>query len=263
MTPSFLGHSNLLVEVILCIYIYIYMPGKPNHLVYSLTDPPFPYFWSRLQDISRLDQPTFPWGPWILCIMVFRQHSCRPRESGSWCQGLQEECAECFIKISGNSPLALLSFTCPWILWYFMFLSWKLMSRGWVCSIRWWVFLYNSFINVIPFSDLHMEWCSDYFMYFLIMWFGKCSFALNKSIHHVVQCLAWAPLWPLFCEMELLMQNWPLFKSQVAIFVVVAMVLRKKPDVLISILPTLRENSKYQGQDKLPVIVWAVSQVSG
>ncbi|CAB4295796.1 unnamed protein product [Prunus armeniaca] len=51
-------------------------------------------------------------------------------------------------------------------------------------------------------------------------------------------------------------------KSQVAIFVVVAMVLRKKPDVLISILPTLRENSKYQGQDKLPVIVWAISQAS-
>lgn len=52
-------------------------------------------------------------------------------------------------------------------------------------------------------------------------------------------------------------------KSQVAIFVVVAMVLRRKPDVLISILPTLRENSKYQGQDNLPVIVWMIVQVSG
>ncbi|PRQ41130.1 putative transmembrane protein [Rosa chinensis] len=51
-------------------------------------------------------------------------------------------------------------------------------------------------------------------------------------------------------------------KSQVAIFTVVAMVLRRKPDVLISILPTLRENSKYQGQDNLPVIVWMIVQAS-
>ncbi|KFK44407.1 hypothetical protein AALP_AA1G253100 [Arabis alpina] len=51
-------------------------------------------------------------------------------------------------------------------------------------------------------------------------------------------------------------------KSQVAIFVVVAMVLRKKPDALTNILPTLRENPKYQGQDKLPVIVWMMAQAS-
>ncbi|KAI3976960.1 hypothetical protein MKX01_008818 [Papaver californicum] len=49
-------------------------------------------------------------------------------------------------------------------------------------------------------------------------------------------------------------------KAQVAIFVVLAMTLRRKPDVLVSLLPTLRENSKYQGQDKLPVIVWAATQ---
>ncbi|XP_058184337.1 uncharacterized protein LOC131301869 [Rhododendron vialii] len=51
-------------------------------------------------------------------------------------------------------------------------------------------------------------------------------------------------------------------KSQVAIFAVLAMVLRRKPDVLIGILPTLRENSKYQGPDKLPVIVWMAAQAS-
>jgi hypothetical protein len=51
-------------------------------------------------------------------------------------------------------------------------------------------------------------------------------------------------------------------KSQVAIFVVVAMVLRKKPDALTNILPTLRENPKYQGQDKLPVTVWMMAQAS-
>ncbi|CAA3026094.1 Hypothetical predicted protein [Olea europaea subsp. europaea] len=50
-------------------------------------------------------------------------------------------------------------------------------------------------------------------------------------------------------------------RSQVAIFLVLAMVLRRKPDVLINILPNLREN-KYQGQDKLPVIVWMVVQAS-
>ncbi|GAB4840420.1 hypothetical protein Ancab_021187 [Ancistrocladus abbreviatus] len=49
-------------------------------------------------------------------------------------------------------------------------------------------------------------------------------------------------------------------KSQVAVFVVLAMVLRRKPDVLVQLLPTLRENSKYQGQDKLPVIIWVISQ---
>ncbi|KAM7515842.1 hypothetical protein LguiA_005425 [Lonicera macranthoides] len=49
-------------------------------------------------------------------------------------------------------------------------------------------------------------------------------------------------------------------KSQVAIFMVLAMVLRCKPDVLLSVLPTLKENSKYQGQDKLPVLVWLITQ---
>ncbi|CAI9755986.1 unnamed protein product [Fraxinus pennsylvanica] len=49
-------------------------------------------------------------------------------------------------------------------------------------------------------------------------------------------------------------------KSQVAIFLVLAMVLRRKPDVLISLLSRLRENSKYQGQDKLPVMLWMIVQ---
>ncbi|KAJ8557420.1 hypothetical protein K7X08_003045 [Anisodus acutangulus] len=49
-------------------------------------------------------------------------------------------------------------------------------------------------------------------------------------------------------------------KSQVAMFVVLAMVLRLKPDVLISLLPIMTENGKYQGQDKLPVMIWAITQ---
>ncbi|XVE91999.1 hypothetical protein REPUB_Repub01dG0059400 [Reevesia pubescens] len=51
-------------------------------------------------------------------------------------------------------------------------------------------------------------------------------------------------------------------KSKVGIFVALAMVLRRKPDALIRVLPKLRENSKYQGQDKLPVIVWMIIQAS-
>ncbi|GAA0166683.1 hypothetical protein LIER_21786 [Lithospermum erythrorhizon] len=51
-------------------------------------------------------------------------------------------------------------------------------------------------------------------------------------------------------------------KSQVAIFVVLAMVLRRKPDVLINLLPTLTEDGKYQGPDKLFVFVWMITQAS-
>nr|CAD1838169.1 unnamed protein product [Ananas comosus var. bracteatus] len=51
-------------------------------------------------------------------------------------------------------------------------------------------------------------------------------------------------------------------RAQVAIFVVLAMTLRRKPDILISLLPKIRENSKYQGQEKLPLIVWVVAQAS-
>ncbi|KAI3781207.1 hypothetical protein L2E82_11214 [Cichorium intybus] len=52
----------------------------------------------------------------------------------------------------------------------------------------------------------------------------------------------------------------PPSKSQVAIFVVLAMVLRRKPDVLISLLPIIKDSSKYQGQDKLPVLLWTITQ---
>ncbi|KAE9606109.1 hypothetical protein Lal_00025297 [Lupinus albus] len=51
-------------------------------------------------------------------------------------------------------------------------------------------------------------------------------------------------------------------KSQVAIFVVLALVLRRKPDVVINLLPIMRESKKYQGQDKLPVTVWVIAQAS-
>ncbi|KAL2498997.1 Protein of unknown function DUF2359 [Abeliophyllum distichum] len=49
-------------------------------------------------------------------------------------------------------------------------------------------------------------------------------------------------------------------RSQVSIFVVLAMILRCKPDVLISLLPIIKENAKYEGQEKLPVLVWIIIQ---
>ncbi|KAH7533793.1 hypothetical protein FEM48_Zijuj04G0169500 [Ziziphus jujuba var. spinosa] len=52
------------------------------------------------------------------------------------------------------------------------------------------------------------------------------------------------------------------YPNAVAIFVVLAMTLRRKPDVLISLLPVMRETSKYQGHDKLPVAVWSIAQAS-
>ncbi|KAH0875705.1 hypothetical protein HID58_073067 [Brassica napus] len=52
---------------------------------------------------------------------------------------------------------------------------------------------------------------------------------------------------------------WP--KSQAAHFVVLAMVLRARPDSLIEVLPSLRDKHTYQGPDKLPLIVWMMAQV--
>ncbi|CAG7875472.1 unnamed protein product [Brassica rapa] len=52
-------------------------------------------------------------------------------------------------------------------------------------------------------------------------------------------------------------------KSQVGIFVALAIFLRCKPEALTSVLPTLREDPKYQGHDKLPLTVWMIAQVRG
>ncbi|CAF2064230.1 unnamed protein product [Brassica oleracea] len=51
---------------------------------------------------------------------------------------------------------------------------------------------------------------------------------------------------------------WP--KSQAAHFVVVAMLLRARPDSLVEVLPSLRDKHTYQGPDKLPLIVWMMAQ---
>lgn len=39
------------------------------------------------------------------------------------------------------------------------------------------------------------------------------------------------------------------------------MTLRRKPDTLVNLLPKLRDNPRYQGQEKLPVLVWVIAQV--
>ncbi|KAL3534019.1 hypothetical protein ACH5RR_007540 [Cinchona calisaya] len=72
-------------------------------------------------------------------------------------------------------------------------------------------------------------------------------------------------LWALDCILNDLTDQKAGFggsKSQVIMFLVISMVLYKKPDILISLLPMLREDSRYYGQDKLPVIVWMTIQAS-
>ncbi|XP_019087533.1 PREDICTED: uncharacterized protein LOC109127369, partial [Camelina sativa] len=51
-------------------------------------------------------------------------------------------------------------------------------------------------------------------------------------------------------------------KSKVATFVALAMLLRCKPDALTTVLPNLRETPTYQGEDKLPFIIWMMAQAS-
>lgn len=43
---------------------------------------------------------------------------------------------------------------------------------------------------------------------------------------------------------------------------VLAMTVRRRPELLINLLPIIMENPKYQGQDKLPVMVWVFAQAS-
>ncbi|EOA27359.1 hypothetical protein CARUB_v10023473mg, partial [Capsella rubella] len=54
----------------------------------------------------------------------------------------------------------------------------------------------------------------------------------------------------------------PKSKSPVATFVALAMVLRKRPHALATVLPTLSNRRKYQGEDKLPITVWMMAQAS-
>ncbi|XP_042467872.1 uncharacterized protein LOC122051027 [Zingiber officinale] len=51
-------------------------------------------------------------------------------------------------------------------------------------------------------------------------------------------------------------------KALAAIFVVLAMTLRRKPEILINLLPKLRDDPAYQGQEKLPIVIWITAQAS-
>ncbi|XP_048612770.1 uncharacterized protein LOC106397103 isoform X3 [Brassica napus] len=50
--------------------------------------------------------------------------------------------------------------------------------------------------------------------------------------------------------------------NNVATFVVLAMALRTQPDALTLVLTNMKERPTYQGQDKLPVIIWMMAQAS-
>ncbi|KAF3780877.1 Transmembrane protein [Nymphaea thermarum] len=57
-------------------------------------------------------------------------------------------------------------------------------------------------------------------------------------------------------------QQQPSSKGQVAIFLVLAMVVRRRPEALLGLVQTLKTNPKYQGQEKVPVLVWVIAQAS-
>ncbi|CAF1927601.1 unnamed protein product, partial [Brassica napus] len=63
--------------------------------------------------------------------------------------------------------------------------------------------------------------------------------------------------WPEVVKVEQRNSN----KSKVATFVVLAMALRTQPDALTLVLTNMKERPTYQGQDKLPVIIWMMAQV--
>lgn len=45
-------------------------------------------------------------------------------------------------------------------------------------------------------------------------------------------------------------------------FIVLSMALRRKPELLVNVFPILKATPEYLGEDKLPVIIWMVSQVT-
>lgn len=51
-------------------------------------------------------------------------------------------------------------------------------------------------------------------------------------------------------------------KAQVAIFVVLALTLRRKPEVLINLSPKIVGNSKNLVPEKLPIVAWVIAQAS-
>lgn len=50
-------------------------------------------------------------------------------------------------------------------------------------------------------------------------------------------------------------------KTKVALFVVLAMVLRRRPDILLQLSPMIKTEAQFQGQDRLPMFVWSIAQV--
>ncbi|XP_076933601.1 uncharacterized protein LOC143599567 [Bidens hawaiensis] len=101
-----------------------------------------------------------------------------------------------------------------------------------------------------------------------------CKTVAEWLNHQLIDALGSFTLWSLdsiFADLALHQGNskaskkvvqQPSSKSQVAIFVVLAMILRCKPDVLIGVLPIIKDSPKYQGPEKLPVLLWTITQAS-
>ncbi|KAI5677832.1 hypothetical protein M9H77_08782 [Catharanthus roseus] len=91
---------------------------------------------------------------------------------------------------------------------------------------------------------------------------------IEKHSHEVLESFVIWSLNGILADMQQLGSKWhkkgqeTSSKSQVAMFLVISMVLRRKPHVLANLLPILRDNSKYHGQEKLPVILWMIVQAS-
>ncbi|CAN6451774.1 unnamed protein product [Victoria cruziana] len=59
-----------------------------------------------------------------------------------------------------------------------------------------------------------------------------------------------------------MVQQQPSSKGQVAIFLVLAMVVRRRPEALLGIMQTLKTDQRYQGQERVPILVWVIAQAS-
>lgn len=108
----------------------------------------------------------------------------------------------------------------------------------------------------------HLESC-QYMLVFYVILFHQLGFVNVLDSYYLIYIQALSSCLQLFMLLyDILFMLYGHY-FQVAMFIVLAMVLRRKPDALISQLPIMRENSKYQGQDKLPVIIWMITQVCG
>lgn len=155
-------------------------------------------------------------------------------EKSKFCFSIQLKCQHNF-------------FYCSETLFYYL---WILMWQVFFKQILYWTVI----ISLNPSFILSSYMPCPYFM------LRNNTLYLSYDMYEV--CIWGRKIW----GCNFLVINWCVFpiivNGQVAIFSVLSMVLRRKPDVIISLLPNLQESSKYKGQDKLPLLAWMVAQVS-